>query len=175
MDFKIKEVPEILGAKLIVYSAYTDQRGKIYSTFHSDIENELNLKFVHDKFVANEPNTLRGLHGDNNTSKLVTCVSGKVSQVVLDVRKSSPTYQNSFHIDIDQDSFTSLLVPAGVANAFYSISPAVYHYKLAYEGTYIDYDEQFSYHWQSPAVKKHWGDINPNISVRDKVAKVFLP
>ena len=57
MDFTIKEVPAILGAKLITYSAHTDKRGKIFSTFNSNIENGLNLKFVQDKFVVNQSNT----------------------------------------------------------------------------------------------------------------------
>ena len=175
IDFKIKNVPQISGVKLISYTAYEDQRGSIFTSYQNQIEFELGHKFLHDKFVLNEPNSLRGLHGDNKTTKLVTCVSGKVKQVILDVRPGSDTYGHGFQIEINQRSLVSLLIPAGVANAFHSTSAAVYHYKLAYSGAYADYDEQFSYHWQSPIVQDYWGDITPVLSLRDNNAKVFLP
>jgi len=173
IDFNIKEVPEVFGAKLISYRAFQDERGVIYSTFQTQLETKLQLNFTHDKFVSNEPNALRGLHGDYRTAKLVTCVSGKITQVILDVRPTSPTYGNGFHIEIDQNALVSLFVPIGVANAFYSSASAVYHYKLAYPGEYADHDEQFTFHWQSPAVKTYWGPINPILSQRDQNAGVF--
>lgn len=174
IDFKIENVPQISGVKLVSYTAYEDQRGSIFTSYKSEIGNILGHKFAHDKFVLNEPNSLRGFHGDYKTTKLVTCVSGKVKQVILDVRPGSDTLGQGFQIEINQRSLVSLLIPAGVANAFYSPAAAVYHYKLAYSGSYADYDEQFSYHWQSPIVQDYWGDISPIVSERDKNAKVFL-
>ena len=51
-----------------------------------------NVNFRHDKFSLSRKNVLRGLHGDNKTWKLVTCVYGEIHQVVVDLRETSPTY-----------------------------------------------------------------------------------
>jgi dTDP-4-dehydrorhamnose 3,5-epimerase len=171
--FEIKPILEIAGAKAIQYNKFQDNRGSIYTTYEKKVELEIGSIFTHDKFVTNNKNCLRGMHGDAHTSKIVTCISGSVVQVLLDVRKNSLTFGKAFSTKINAQDGLSLLVPAGVANGFYSSEPAIYHYKLSYVGEYIDADRQFSYNWRSTSIRKLWGDIEPIVSHRDLSAEVF--
>ena len=173
MIYELTNLKEVSGAMLITYNSFQDLRGEIYSTYDASLEAKLGSQFLHDKFVQNRANCLRGMHGDYKTSKIVTCLSGKITQVILDVRKGSDTYGGSYSLDITPDCLSSLLIPAGVANGFYSPLKSLYHYKLSYVGNYADADSQFSYYWQSKNIRHHWGAINPTVSSRDAAAESF--
>ena len=69
--------------------SFEDFRGELY-TFYK--KNDYNLTFNHDKVSTSRKNTLRGLHGDNKSSKLVTCLAGEIYLVVVDNRPNSPNY-----------------------------------------------------------------------------------
>ena len=128
-----------------------------------------NLSFRHDKFSYSKKNVLRGIHGDHKTWKLVTCVYGEIFQVVVDCRKNSDTYLKWEKFIIKECEPTLILIPPNMGNAFYvSSDSAVYHYKLAYEGSYVDADEQFSLKWNDPKINIHWPTTTPILSERDK-------
>ena len=70
--------------------------GNIYSSFNKELYEKYlpnDINFIHDKFAESKQNVLRGLHGDNKTWKLVSCVYGELFEVVVDMRKDSPTYR----------------------------------------------------------------------------------
>ena len=153
-------------------SIISDNRGTIWSSFFSDkIDSHLpdNLNFKHDKFSESSNNVLRGIHGDFKSWKLVTCVYGEIYQVVVDLRKDSNTFKQYESFVLNSHSPRSVLIPPGMGNAFYVLSKkAVYHYKLAYEGEYIDADEQFSFTWNDESINIEWPSNNPILSGRDK-------
>jgi dTDP-4-dehydrorhamnose 3,5-epimerase len=61
-----------------------------------------------------------------------------------------------------------ILIPPGMGNAFYvKSSSAIYHYKLAYSGNYIDADEQFTIAWNDPLLNIKWSTNDPILSKRD--------
>ena len=69
-------------------------------------------------------------------------------QVVVDMRESSKTYLKWESFDLNEKNKSLILIPPGLGNAFYVKSEfAIYHYKLAYLGKYLDADEQFTVSW----------------------------
>ena len=152
-------------------SISVDNRGNIWTSYlEKEVESFLpdNIHFKHDKFSTSEQNVLRGIHGDDKSWKLVTCVYGEIQQVVVDCRKKSSKYAVYESFNINSINQISILIPPGLGNAYCVKSPeAVYHYKLAYKGNYVDANEQFSYKWNDPSFKIKWDVNNPILSKRD--------
>ena len=172
INFSIVESKKIKGIWIIKPTISSDERGNIWTSYlKSEIEKLLpnELIFKHDKFSTSKQNVLRGIHGDSKSWKLVTCVHGSIQQVVVDLRKDSPTYLKwqDFHIDIDNQML--ILIPPLMGNAYYVKSEqAVYHYKLAYDGEYIDSNEQFSVRWNDDSIGINWLSKHPLLSNRDR-------
>lgn len=171
IDFEIKNSKTIEGLKIIEPSVSTDSRGNIWTSFLKEELDSLlpeDLIFKHDKFSLSENNVLRGIHGDNKSWKLVTCVYGEVMQVVVDLRKDSLTYQKWEKFLVSKDNQILILLPPGLGNAYYVLShQAVYHYKLAYNGEYFDSNEQFTYKWDDERLDIDWPVKKPILSPRD--------
>ena len=172
IEFYIKESKIINGVYILTPSVSVDLRGNIWTSFLKDEVEILlpnNLYFKHDKFSKSKYNVLRGIHGDLKSWKLVTCVFGEVQQVVVDLRKDSPTYLMWQDFIINEDNQRMILIPPEMGNAYYvSSESAVYHYKLAYEGDYIDANEQFSVKWDDKNIGIKWLSSSPILSARDE-------
>ena len=172
IEFIIKSSSKIEGLTIITPSAFTERRGSIWTSYHRDDLKHLipdEIDFKHDKFSTSFKNVLRGIHGDNKSWKMVSCIEGSIKQVVVDMRKNSETYLNWEGFDLGADNRSSILLPPGMGNAFYVKSDiAIYHYKLAYEGDYIDHEDQFTIPWNDPRINIQWPSYNPILSDRDK-------
>jgi dTDP-4-dehydrorhamnose 3,5-epimerase len=175
MSHKIMEVERsAVFDEVIVFkpSVFWDQRGNIYTSFHDDnYQPHLKdgLHFVHDKFAQSKHNVLRGLHGDNKTWKLVSCVWGEIDEVIADMRPNSPTYRQWEMFKLRSDNYQQVLIPPGFVNGYYVHSEdAVFHYKLAYDGEYIDADGQLTVIWNDPQLNIQWNCTDPILQDRDK-------
>lgn len=161
----------ILDVKILTPSISEDSRGNIWTAFTQDEMDSLlpeGLSFKHDKFSRSKTNVLRGLHGDHKAWKLVTCVYGQIYQVVADMRESSPSFMKYDHFIIDSKNPILVLIPPGMGNGYYVFSKtAIYYYKLAYEGDYIDADQQFTVSWDDPKLGINWPSEAPILSTRD--------
>lgn len=153
-------------------SVTIDHRGSIFTTFSQDSYSKYlpqSLDFIHDKFSESHHNVLRGMHGDNKTWKLVTCVSGTIFQVIADMRPESPTFKKWDSWIINEKNRLQVLVPPRFVNGFYVLSDkAVYHYKLAYSGGYIDADEQMVIKWDDVELGIDWPCSDPILQKRDE-------
>ena len=89
---------------IITPEIFQDQRGYFFETYNSREFREVGLytNFVQDNQSISVKNVIRGLHFQNIApqAKLVRCVVGKVYDVVIDLRKNSPTYKQSFGIEL---------------------------------------------------------------------------
>mgnify|MGYP006121291939 FL=1 len=172
IGFDVQESTEIAGVYILTPSISEDLRGNIWTSFvKNKVENLLpnNLYFKHDKFSTSKRNVLRGIHGDTKSWKLVTCVFGEIQQVVVDFREESPTYLKWQDFVINNNNQQLILIPPQMGNAYYvSSEQAVYHYKLAYDGDYIDSDEQFSIKWNDEKININFLSNSPILSNRDK-------
>jgi len=171
INFDIVESDNISGVYILTPSVSTDIRGNIWTSFlKEEVEQLLPncLSFKHDKFSTSRHNVLRGIHGDSKSWKLVTCVHGEIQQVVVDLREDSPTYKQWQDFVINQENQRMILIPPNMGNAYYVTSEnAVYHYKLAYNGDYVDADDQFSYSWNDKSINISWLSDKPILSNRD--------
>ena len=171
-NFQIVESEILEGVKIIKPSIAEDTRGNIWTSYSRDFIDGLlptGVEFIHDKFSHSKKNVLRGIHGDQKSWKLVTCVSGEILQVVVDCRVESKTYEQYQSFNISTDNQISILIPPRMGNAYFVKSDnATYHYKLAYLGSYIDADEQFSFKWDDPRFAIKWPINNPILSERDQ-------
>ena len=159
----------INGVKVINYDSHVDKRGEIWTTFLEKKFNQLELNnFNHDKFSKSYKNVIRGIHYDPFTTKLVTAVYGSINQVVVDLREESPTFKKYLSFKINSNNRFSILIPPMVGNAFMVESEfALYHYKLAYEGEYVDEDKQNTLKWNDPSIGIQWNCKSPILSNRD--------
>jgi len=170
-EFKIQQSSIIRDVIIITPSMFWDARGNIYSSFNQDLyEKHLSkqLEFKHDKFALSHNNVLRGLHGDNKTWKLVSCVYGEIYEVVVDMRPNSPTYMKWDSFTLKADEYVQVLIPPNFVNGYYVKSEkAVFHYKLAYDGEYVDAEEQMTFLWNDKKFGIEWPCENPILQKRD--------
>lgn len=174
IDFKIKKSKIINDVRIIYPSIACDNRGNIWTSFINDEIDPLlpgGLSFKHDKFSLSINNVLRGIHGDYKTWKLITCVYGEIHQVVVDLRKKSLSFMKWEKFIINKNSQCLILIPPGVGNAYYVTSDqAVYHYKLAYSGKYVDTYDQFTHPWNDTNLNIDWPTDKPILSSRDNIS-----
>ena len=155
--------------KILKKSIFKDHRGLYWTTWKKDIFKE--KKFIHDKFSISKKNTLRGLHCDFKTWKMVSCVFGRVFFVVVDMRKKSKNYLKFKKWTLDYKRPTLLLIPPHFANGHLCLSKeCVFHYKLSYKGKYLDSKEQSSFRWNDPKIKIKWPIKKPILSKRDRTS-----
>lgn len=162
-------LPEI---KIIEFDTFSDLRGKIWTSFTDELSQKLlpdNIFFKHDKFNSNKKGVLRGIHGDSKTWKLVSCPMGEIEQIVVDLRTESKNFKKWIKFEINKDNLIAILIPPGFGNAFCALSDeALYHYKLAYDGDYNDFDNQFTFPWNDESIGIDWKINNPITSERDR-------
>ena len=156
------------GIKLYKSNKFYDKRGSIWTSWK--LNKKQKIYFNHDKFSLSKKNVLRGLHYDNKTWKLISCVYGKVFFVVVDCRKSSKNYLKFDSVVLDSKDNIQILVPPNFANGHLCLSKeCVFHYKLSYLGKYYDVKKQNVLKWNDKRVKINW-PTNKNLimSIRDK-------
>ena len=156
--------------KIIINSSFKDKRGFYWTTWKKGIFAE--KKFNHDKFSISKKNTLRGLHCDFMSWKMVTCVYGKMLLAVVDMRKKSKNYLKFKKIVLSHSKPTLVLIPPYYANGSLTLSSdSVFHYKWSYKGKYIDEKKQKSYRWNDPKININWPIKKPILSKRDQDSK----
>ena len=145
--------------------SFEDFRGELYTLYK---ENDYDLNFNHDKVSISRKNTLRGLHGDNKSWKLVTCLAGEIYLVIVDNRPDSPNYLKWDWEVLTSKNRKQVLIPPMFANGHLVLSKeATFFYKWSYIGEYPDVKDQFTLKWDNPNLKIHWPISNPILSKRD--------
>ncbi|WAL94090.1 dTDP-4-dehydrorhamnose 3,5-epimerase [Streptomyces sp. Je 1-369] len=124
---KATRVPEIDGAFLFEPTPYADERGFFCRTFDADVVRSVGLDpnaFVQDSLSRSARGVLRGMHlrSGAGEAKLVRCSYGKIFDVVVDLRKGSPTYRNRAFFELSDESQLTLYIPAGCAHGFQALT-----------------------------------------------------
>lgn len=171
IDFTVELSEKISDLKIVIPSSFVENRGEIWTSYNTQQIGTLlpdSLSFKHDKFSISKYNVLRGIHGDHKSWKLVSCVAGEIMQVVVDMRKESSTYLSHECFNFGSHNHQMVLIPPGLGNAFFVKSEfATYHYKLAYQGDYVDSEDQFTVAWDDPRINIDWPSKDPILSERD--------
>ena len=122
--FKKLDIADVI---LIESKIFPDERGFFTELYKKSIffENGITTKFVQSNFSHSIKNTLRGLHYQlepYSQSKLVRALVGEVQDVVVDMRKKSRTYGETFSVILSSENHKQLFVPRGFAHGFYVLS-----------------------------------------------------
>jgi len=158
----------IPGLKLLYLDKYVDSRGSFLKVFndHLFLEHGLSIKINESYFTVSKKNVIRGMHFQAppfEHTKLVYLNMGMIEDVVLDIRKESPTFGKHFSIKLDEDSPVIINIPKGCAHGFLSLrnnSMITYLQSSVYNPKY-----DFGIKWDSFGMK--WKIKNPEISSRD--------
>jgi dTDP-4-dehydrorhamnose 3,5-epimerase len=148
---------------------HKDSRGTFVKTFHSPIFKNYGLKtiFKEDYYSISLKNVIRGFHFQlppNDHVKLVYCVSGKVKDIVVDLRLGSPTYGKHLSIDLSSRKGNMIYIPKGVAHGFCGLSKiSILVYKTT---TVYSIKSDTGIKWDSAGVS--WPNKIKIISKRDK-------
>lgn len=140
-----------------------DGRGYFFESYNRQRFSEktgLDPLFVQDNQSCSQRGVIRGLHyqlGEFAQAKLVRVLQGSVLDVVVDIRRDSPTFGQSFSIELTEDSGTQLFIPRGFAHGFEVLSEqAVFFYKCdnyynrAAEGGIFFNDPALAISWKTP-------------------------
>lgn len=106
-------------------------------------------------YTISHPGVIRALHfqREKQQAKLVRCVLGRVYDVVVDLRKKSPTYKKWLSFELSSDNRIELLIPGGCAHGYLVLEPSVVSYKCS-ERFYPQYDDGIL--WNDPDLAVHW-------------------
>ena len=165
------ELPEIL---LIKPDVFADNRGWFMETYSYERYKKfgIDVKFVQDNRSRTEnKGTVRGLHFQKSPkaqSKLVTCTRGSFIDVVVDIRKKSPTYKKWVAVELSEENKYQLFVPKGFAHGFIALKDET---EILYK---VDefYSKEFdrSIRFDDPEIAVDWGVENPILSEKDMLA-----
>jgi dTDP-4-dehydrorhamnose 3,5-epimerase len=152
-------------------TVFEDFRGSYVETYNEKLYNEAGIKveFIQDDISVSHKNVLRGIHGDDVTWKLVSCLYGKFYLVVVNWDKTSPQYKQWESFTLSDENRLQVLIPARFGNGHVVLSEtAIFHYK---QNTYYDRSRQFTILWDDPELKIEWPITNPILSERDSGGK----
>lgn len=169
----------LLDVWVIQPRVFTDERGYFMESFRYDLfeQNIRPINFIQDNESKSTRGVLRGLHyqtDEYSQAKLVRVLQGSVLDVIVDLRKSSPTFGQHLAIELSEDNKKQLFVPRGFAHGFKVISQtAVFSYKV--DNVYSKQHETTLF-WNDPALNIDWqieGDEEIILSEKDKIGKLF--
>lgn len=127
---------KLKGCYVIEPKVFSDDRGYFFESFNEERFNEgigTNVSFVQDNQSFSEYGVIRAIHyqiGDDAQAKLVRVLSGRVLDVAVDLRSSSPTYGQHVAIELSSDNRKQLFIPRGFGHGFSVLSDsAEFFYK----------------------------------------------
>ena len=157
------------GVLLIKPDMFEDHRGEYVETYNELLYNKngINVKFVQDDISVSARHVLRGIHGDAETWKLISCLTGKFYLVVVNCNRESKDFGTWQSFVLSDKNRLQVLVPPKYGNGHLILSDsAIFHYK---QSSYYDPSRQFTYKWDDPALNIWWPVKNPVLSMRDEV------
>jgi len=151
------EKTKLDGVLLITPDVFKDHRGEYIETFNDGEYYPLFdywMEWVQDDVSVSYYNVLRGIHGDWETWKLVSCLHGTICLVVVNNMLDTPQYYEHTQFILSDQNRQQVLIPPGFGNGHYVMSDkAIFHYK---QSTYYDSSSQFTIPWDHPDLGINW-------------------
>lgn len=132
-------------------------------------DNGINLNLVQSNYSKSTKGVLRGLHYQANPkaqAKLVSCLSGEIFDVAVDIRKGSPTYGNWLGEVLTSENKEMIYIPRGFAHGFVVLSEEAEVFYMV-DNEYLPQSDR-GIKWNDPTINVQWGvDFEPIISEKD--------
>ena len=174
MNVTPSSIPDVL---ILEPKVFGDERGFFFESFNARMFTEktgINAQFVQDNHTRSAKNVLRGLHYQirQPQGKLVRVTEGEVFDVVVDIRKSSPTFGLWAAVTLSADNKRMLWIPPGFAHGFLVLSS---HAEFLYKTTdYWASPYERCIAWNDPELAIAWPlQGEPVLSAKDRQGGLF--
>ncbi|MDA8140091.1 MAG: dTDP-4-dehydrorhamnose 3,5-epimerase family protein [Desulfobacteraceae bacterium] len=167
----IVEKTNLKEVLLIKPEAFEDHRGQYVELYNDELyrKHGIGVTFVQDDISVSHRHVLRGIHGDGETWKLISCLHGSFYFVVVNCDTASPDFGQWQSFTLSESNRHQVLVPPKHGNAHLVISEsAIFHYK---QTTYYNPKGQFTYVWNDPRLNIWWPIKTPILSRRDEMGR----
>jgi len=147
---------------------FEDYRGSYVETYNKRLYREagIDVDFIQDDISFSRQHVLRGIHGDHQTWKLISCLHGCFYLVVINNDPESRQYRRWQGFTLSDANRLQLLVPPKFGNGHVVLSEsAIFHYK---QSTEYDRKGQFTIVWNDSTYNIWWPIKEPILSVRDE-------
>jgi len=162
----------LAGVKVIEPDLFGDNRGFFMESYNDKQlkEQGIDIQFVQDnQSLSSEPGIIRGLHYQLNPksqTKLLRVLTGAILDVVVDIRKSSPTFGKWGGFILSDYNHRQLLIPKGFAHGFCTLTPDVnVFYKV---DEYYAPEQERGIIWNDPDIGINWPVSDPILSEKDQ-------
>lgn len=162
---------------LLKPKVFADHRGTFFESFNARAFRDaigVDVEFVQDNHSTSKAHVIRGLHYQINhpQGKLVRVVAGSVHDIVVDLRRSSPTFGRSVGVSLSADDKSMLWVPPGFAHGFYVTSDEA---QFVYKTTdYWAPEHERTLLWNDPALEIEWPLTGtPVVNEKDQAGTPF--
>lgn len=149
-------------------TVFEDFRGTYVEIFNEKLYAEAGIteKFVQDDISVSLRHVLRGVHGDSETWKLISCLYGRFYLMVVNWDESSRQYRQWDSFVLSDQNRLQVLIPPKFGNGHLVLSDqAIFHYK---QSSYYNRAGQFTILWNDPKLNLWWPIKNPILSRRDE-------
>lgn len=165
------EKTQLDGVKLIKLQPFEDFRGQYVETYNEEAYYKagIEVKFVQDDISVSSQHVLRGIHGDAETWKLISCLHGSFYLMVINNDMNSSQYRKWQGFTLSDTNRHQVLVPPFFGNGHVVLTErAIFHYK---QNTYYNPRGQFTIVWNDPEYGMWWPIKSPILSRRDEVGR----
>src|SRR5574344_328843 len=166
---------EIKGVWILDPKVFNDARGYFFEAWKKeDFESHIGKKvdFIQDNESKSSYGVLRGLHyqkGNFSQAKLVRVIKGKVLDVAVDIRKSSPTFGKYVMVELSDENKRQFFIPRGFAHGFLVLSDeAIFTYKV--DNVYAPQAET-SIRWNDEDINIKWPRDKSDVLTSEKDLK----
>jgi dTDP-4-dehydrorhamnose 3,5-epimerase len=165
------------GMLILEPRIFKDPRGFFLESYNESVMTDLGIlaRFVQDNHSYSAKNVLRGLHYQirpHVQGKLVRAVTGEIFDVIVDLRRSSPTFGKWDGVTLSGENFKMLWIPPGLAHGFRVVSDSAH---VFYKTTDFYHPEcERTLAWNDPELRIDWQcESEPVISEKDKNGMLF--
>ena len=167
---------DVAGPLLIEPAVFGDHRGYFFESYNKVqfAKHGIPHEFVQDNQSLSSKGVLRGLHFQNppfEQGKLIRVIKGAVMDVIVDIRKQSPTYGKSLTMEITEKDHKMLWIPPGFAHGFVTLED---HTIFLYKRTNVyNKESEGGILWRDPQLAIDWGIQEPKVSQKDLELPLF--
>lgn len=174
MNIITTEIPDLL---IIEPKVFRDDRGWFMESFNQEAFDAAlgkHVSFVQDNHSLSQKGVLRGLHFQrppHAQGKLVRVISGRIWDVAVDIRRSSPFFGKWIGLDLNAENKRQFWIPPGFAHGFLTLSDTA---EVLYKATSLYHaPSEGSIAWNDPQLAIEWAERSPVLAAKDAAAPLL--
>ncbi len=157
------------GLMEIFPDVFEDERGWFFEFYKQETfsKHDINYAFLQENQSFSKKGVVRGLHFQRSPyaqAKLVTALTGKVLDVVVDLRPESQTFKQVFYCVLESSKRNMLMIPEGFAHGFAALEDSIFFYKCS---NVYNKESESGIRWNDPDLNINWRVNDPIISTKD--------